>query len=135
MISFEVLNSTDIDQIGLFEFKKNSVIFSSISKADFLINLSYSFALEIKDKELFLLNPNSNESVLINNKFSGSINKLKKDDSIFAGDYEFLIKDFSASNKLSYKDELNLNTQKVIESHPEILKLITQLRQEMKDAR
>ena len=135
MISFEVLNSTDIDQIGAFEFQKNSVIFSSISKADFLVDLAYSFALEIKDNELFLLNPNSDESVLINNKFSGSINKLKKDDSICAGDYEVSIKDFYPSNKLSYKEELNLNTQKIIESQPEILKMITKLREEMKDAK
>lgn len=130
MIKLKIIKSADQNQIGDFIFGKNKIIFSNTQKAD--IKCKTSFALEIADNQLFLLNPE--KKVLINNKYSGELSKTQENDLLSIDDFEVRIQTFKSTELLTMKEVLNKNTDYIINNDPDLLKEITILRNELKDA-
>ncbi len=130
MIKLKIIKSQDYNQIGDFIFGKNRVLFSSSSKADVLSPVD--FAIEIIDDSIFLLNPSN--KVLIDNKFSGELSKINMNKTIGIDDFQIQIINFNFTYKLTTRELLNKNTEYIIKNKPDLLKKITDIRNEIIDA-
>lgn len=130
MIKLKITKSDNQNQIGDFEFGKNQLLFSKTKKSDILSPTS--FAIEIVKGELFLINPHNN--IFVNNKYSGELSKIKNNDTLGLKNFEVKILEFEPTDFPTMKEVLNQNTEFIIKNRPELLKEITELRNELKNA-
>lgn len=129
MIKLKVIKSNYQDQIGDYQFGFNQIVFSPSQKAQILT--SFTFAIEVVKEKIYLISPD--EKMLVNNKLSGELYSLKKNDIISFNEFEVEILDFEFTTYLSVRETLNINTNEIIKNHPKIHETLTQIREEMKN--
>lgn len=129
MIKIKIVNTSNEDQIGEYNFGFNQIIFSPSKKAH--IKTSFTFAIEVIKDKIYLISPN--DKILVNNKFAGELFSLKIGDKINYNDFHLEVIDFSFTSYLSVRETLNNNMSEIIKNHPKIQEVLTQIREEMKN--
>lgn len=136
MITVEIVQCREPLKIGEYNFHKNQIYMGSNLSADFYINdhdlHSNHFFLEIVENKLLLHPHRSIDFYLIDGKRTTSMRYLKAGQKIAYKSVEFIIKSFSEIKTSSFRETLNNKTDELINNKSPLLKVITQIEEQLK---
>lgn len=136
MIEIEVISSSDMDFLGVWNFQKNS-IYLGFPQADICyppIGLSYAFMIEILPQGLQVIPHPKLEFWLLNTKRSTQQRTVKIGDRIKVSDLEFKITAAKYEESATKKSVLDVRLKELVRTESNSLTLISLINKKVKSS-
>ena len=131
MIEISIKETVDFDKIGKFTFHKNLIYIGKDQGCDLFINDSSlhhnHIFIEIIDSKLLCQLGRNTDFILINGKRTTGHKYISIGDLITIGSSIIEINSFVLSTSISYKDLLNSETEKILETDKELISILKEI--------
>lgn len=131
MIEVSIETSIDSEKIGKFSFNKNLIYIGKDQGCDLYINdstLNHNHIfIEIIDSKLLCHLGRSTEFILVNGKRTTGHKSITIGDTLTIGNSLIKIISFVKTTSQTYKDLLNSETEKILESDKDLLTILKEI--------
>jgi hypothetical protein len=131
MIQLSITESSDSEKIGQFTFHKNLIYIGKDSGCDLFINdtdLNFNhFFIEIIGSKLLCHLGKQTDFILINKKRTTGHKYVSIGDIVKVGNTSIEIKSFLLNKSLSYRETLNIQTEKIVTGDRDLLQILKEV--------